>query len=271
MQCARCGTATSLLFALIGILPSACSGTIGEGGTTGGPGMGGGNSGPAGPGSPGGGRGGGGGGSTPGGPNMPGGGGGGAQPSACMGQPAQAPVLHARMLSPRQYNNTVEDLLKVGGNPARDFGGGADTQLDDLGAERRANAADLVASQAVAQLAMWSPCAATAPDCKQQIIDTIGMRAFRHPLSAGGAPAADGAVRRRREGEGLRHRGRVVPDRPAAVARLPVSVRPPGGRREGRQHSIAVGLRDGQPPVLLRVGLDARRRAVRRRRATPAN
>ena len=64
-----------------------------------------------------------------------------AQPSACMGQAAQAPVLHARMLSPRQYNNTVEDLLKVAGNPARDFGGGADTQLDDLGVERRANAA----------------------------------------------------------------------------------------------------------------------------------
>ena len=96
---------------------------------------------------------------------------------------AAAP-LHARMLSPRQYNNTVEDLLKVGGNPARDFGGGADTQLDDLGAERRANAAAAVARQAVAQLATWSPCAPTAPDCKQQLIDTIGMRAFRHPLSA---------------------------------------------------------------------------------------
>jgi hypothetical protein len=181
MQRARCGTATSLLCGLIGILTSACSGTIGEGGTPSGPGMsgGGGANGPAGPG---GGRGnGGGGGATPGGPTTPSGPG--AQPSACMGRPAEAPVLHARMLSPRQYNNTVEDLLKVAGNPARDFGGGADTQLDDLGAERRANAAALVAGQAVAQLAMWSPCAATAPDCKQQIIDTIGMRAFRHPLS----------------------------------------------------------------------------------------
>jgi len=181
MQRARCGTATTLLCGLIGILPSACSGTIGDGGAPARPGMSGGGSGPTGPGN-GSGGGGPGGGGLPGGPTGPNGGG--AQPSACMGRPAEAPVLHARMLSPRQYNNTIEDLLKVGGNPARDFGGGADTQLDDLGAERRANAAALVASQAVAQLAMWSPCAVTAPDCKQQIIDTIGMRAFRHPLSA---------------------------------------------------------------------------------------
>jgi hypothetical protein len=105
-----------------------------------------------------------------------------SQPSACMGR-VEASVLHARMLSPRQYDNTVEDLLRVGGNPAKDFGGGADTQLDDLGAERRANAAASIARQATAQLAMWSPCAPTAADCKQQIIDKVGLRAFRHPLS----------------------------------------------------------------------------------------
>jgi hypothetical protein len=100
-----------------------------------------------------------------------------------MGRMGGAPVLHARLLSPRQYDNTVEDLLKVGGNPARDFGGGADTQLDELGAERRANAAASIARQAVTRLAMWSPCAPTAPDCKGQLIDSIGQRAFRHPLS----------------------------------------------------------------------------------------
>ncbi len=103
-------------------------------------------------------------------------------PAACMGS-GQAGVLHARLLSPRQYNNTIEDLLKVDGDPAREFGGGADTQLDDLGAERRANAAASIAQQAAARLAQWAPCDPGAPDCKQQIVDKIGTRAFRRPLA----------------------------------------------------------------------------------------
>ena len=74
-------------------------------------------------------------------------------------------MQRARLLSPRQYDNTIEDLLGIGGNPAREFGGGADTQLDDLGAERRANAAASIARQAAAQLTTWAPCAATAADC----------------------------------------------------------------------------------------------------------
>ena len=160
------------------MLIAGCNGAIGQGGQSDGPGFGRGVRGPNGPGGSGGvGNPGSGGGQ----PSIPPGGGG--QPSACMGRPAETAVLHARMLSPRQYDNTVEDLLKVGGNPARDFGGGADTQLDDLGAERRANAAASIARQAVATLPMWSPCAATTPDCKQQIIDVVGKRAFRHPLS----------------------------------------------------------------------------------------
>ncbi len=87
------------------------------------------------------------------------------------------------MLSPRQYDNTIEDLLKVGGNPAREFGGGADTQLDDLGAERRANAAASIARQAAARLATWSPCLPPAAACNLRIVDEIGKRAYRHPLS----------------------------------------------------------------------------------------
>jgi hypothetical protein len=182
MQRDRHGSAAWFTCVAAGVLLNGCTGMIGAG--QGKPGSGGTGSQPgngAGPGI------GGGTGSQPGTGNggLPGPpGGGGPPPAACMGRPAEAPVLHARLLSPRQYDNTVEDLLKVGGNPAKEFGGGVDTQLDDLGAERRANAAALIARQAAAQLAMWAPCAATAADCKQQIIDKIGMRAFRRPLSA---------------------------------------------------------------------------------------
>ncbi len=108
-----------------------------------------------------------------------------------------APVLHARLLLASQYNNTIEDVLKVAeietgvdgrGRPSAVLGGyGADVQLDDLAAERRATAAAAVARQAVATLAMWSPCVppmVPAASCEQQIIDRIGTLAYRHPLSS---------------------------------------------------------------------------------------
>jgi hypothetical protein len=151
-----------LLRCLAPVLLAACTGAI-----DGGPGSGSGST-----------DSGGGGGSPPGG--TPGGG-----PSAsCPAGAARAPALHARMLSPRQYENTVLDLLGVGGHPAQAFGGGADTQLDELGAERRANAAAVVARQAATQMGSWSPCAGTEADCESRLIDQVGKRAFRHPLSA---------------------------------------------------------------------------------------
>ncbi|HEX9295033.1 MAG TPA: hypothetical protein VF881_04345, partial [Polyangiaceae bacterium] len=69
----------------------------------------------------------------------------------------QAPVLHARLLTPSQYNNSVSDLVKIGGNPSKDFGGGTGGHLDDLSVERRANAAADVARQAALTLAQWAP------------------------------------------------------------------------------------------------------------------
>src|SRR3954467_1184465 len=86
----------------LALVLGACQGTIGDG------------AGPDGKGPPTG--------SSPGGP--PGAPGAPGAPAACLGK-VDASVLHARMLSPRQYDNTVADLLKVGGRPARDFGGGA--------------------------------------------------------------------------------------------------------------------------------------------------
>src|SRR5262245_41006794 len=70
-----------------------------------------------------------------------------------------APFFRARLLSPTQYNNTIAELVKVGGDPSKDFGGVVSGQLDDLSVERRANAAADVARLAAAALAQWSPCA----------------------------------------------------------------------------------------------------------------
>ncbi len=97
-----------------------------------------------------------------------------------------APTLHAHLLTPSQYNNTVLDLVKVAGNTSKDFGGGVDTQLDDLAVELRANAAADVARQAATTLAQWTPCpSAQAADaaCEALIIDRLGPQAYRHPLS----------------------------------------------------------------------------------------
>ncbi len=97
-----------------------------------------------------------------------------------------APALHARLLTPSQYEHVVEDLLKVGEHPAKEFGGGVSARLDEVAVERRANAAALVASKAVANLSAWSPCVPPAVDaatCEGQLIEKLGMAAFRHPLA----------------------------------------------------------------------------------------
>lgn len=99
---------------------------------------------------------------------------------------AHAPPLHARLLTPSQYDNSVLDLVKVAGSPAKDFGGGVATQLDDLAVELRANAAASIAHQAALSLAQWSPCTsppAAAAACEQQLIDKLGPQVYRHPLS----------------------------------------------------------------------------------------
>jgi len=111
---------------------------------------------------------------------------GGAGATAIDCQAPHAPALHARLLTPSQYDNTVTDLVKVDGDPAKNFGGGVATQLDDLGVELRANAAADIAHQAVLSLANWSPCVSPPADataCEQQIIDKIGPQVYRHPLA----------------------------------------------------------------------------------------
>src|SRR4051812_25338833 len=46
-------------------------------------------------------------------------------PPSCMNATvARATALHARLLTPSQYDNTIADLVRVGGDPAAAFGGG---------------------------------------------------------------------------------------------------------------------------------------------------
>jgi hypothetical protein len=97
-----------------------------------------------------------------------------------------APVMNARLLTPSQYEHTVQDMVGVADHPARDFGGGVTAKLDEVEVERRANAAADIAAKAVATLNAWSPCAPPAVEasvCGGQLVDKLGAAAFRHPLN----------------------------------------------------------------------------------------
>jgi hypothetical protein len=87
-----------------------------------------------------------------------------------------------RLLTARQYDTSLVDILKITGSPAAGFG----TGLDDVALEQRANLAAAVATLAASDLS-WAPCTppvSGGPDaCEQQIIDTIGAKIYRHPLS----------------------------------------------------------------------------------------
>ncbi|HEY2900600.1 MAG TPA: DUF1588 domain-containing protein [Polyangia bacterium] len=116
-----------------------------------------------------------------------GGAGGNSVPTSLDCQQPQAATLRARLLSPSQYDNTVQDLLQVAGDPASGFTGAGFAQLDDSAVEQRANAAATVAHAAATTLSAWAPCSPTATDtatCEQQLIDGMGAKAFRRQLTA---------------------------------------------------------------------------------------
>jgi hypothetical protein len=119
--------------------------------------------------------------------------GGGMMPPAMMFDPlpGHTPL---RRLTRTQYDNTVRDLLGVAGDPAGDFGvdeedsGFASNDrapLTDLQLEKYAQAADTIASNAVANLANLLQCApGTADDaCADTFIQGFGKRALRRPLT----------------------------------------------------------------------------------------
>jgi hypothetical protein len=106
--------------------------------------------------------------------------------SACDTAGPHAVPLHARLLSPAEYDNAVEDLVKVTGKPAKAFAAGAAVQLDPGAVEVRANVATDIARQAAATLATWAPC--TPPNvpeatCRDQIVEQVGARAYRRALT----------------------------------------------------------------------------------------
>lgn len=94
----------------------------------------------------------------------------------------EAPPLYARLLTPSQYEHTVEDMLHIGDHPAKEFG----AKLDEVGVAQRATAASLVAVKAATNLNGWSPCVPPVVDaatCESQLIDWLGKWTFRRPLA----------------------------------------------------------------------------------------
>lgn len=106
---------------------------------------------------------------------------GGVAPGDC--SKPQAAAIRLTALTETQFSNSVLDLLQVAGNPPKGVG----QAFDDVSLEQRAAAAAAVAAQAVANLAQWAPCVAPASGpaavCEQQIIDKIGAKAYRRPLT----------------------------------------------------------------------------------------
>jgi hypothetical protein len=105
---------------------------------------------------------------------------GGVSPGDC--SKPQAAAIRLNPLTESQFSNSVLDIFQVSGSLPPDIG----QSFDDVSLEKRASAAAAVAAQAVANLAQWAPCAASAGDppatCQQQIIDKIGTKAYRRPL-----------------------------------------------------------------------------------------
>jgi Protein of unknown function (DUF1588)/Protein of unknown function (DUF1592)/Protein of unknown function (DUF1595)/Protein of unknown function (DUF1585) len=105
----------------------------------------------------------------------------GVTPTDCTSPRAAA--VHLTALTESQFNNSVLDVLQVSGNLLKGLGQG----FDDVSLEQRAAIAATIAGQAAAGLAKWAPCAPPATgastDCERQIIDEVGRRLYRRPLS----------------------------------------------------------------------------------------
>jgi hypothetical protein len=101
-----------------------------------------------------------------------------------------------RRLTRAQYNNTVRDLLGMGGDVAAGFGldedeGGfsanARAPIKELQLEKYREAAEALAIEAVAALPRLAPCTPPArpeAECLDEFLRGFGKRAYRRPLTA---------------------------------------------------------------------------------------
>ena len=112
---------------------------------------------------------------------------------SCTGPSAAA--AHLRLLTPSQVDHALADIFQVTGSLASDPQNGLGNTanavfktLDTTEVKARADVATRAAQQAVLGLSKWSPCtppaAGDASACEQQIIDLIGQRAYRRPLTS---------------------------------------------------------------------------------------
>lgn len=108
---------------------------------------------------------------------------GGSSPTPLDCSQPRASTARLRVLTESQYNNSVLDIFQISGSLATGLG----PSLDDVSLEQRADIATSVATQAVANFAKWAPCAppatGSAAACEEQIIDRIGAKVYRRPLS----------------------------------------------------------------------------------------
>jgi hypothetical protein len=100
-----------------------------------------------------------------------------------------------RRLTRAQYNNTVRDLLGVGGDPAAGFGLDEDeggfaansrAPIKELQLEKYREVAEDLASKAAADMGRLVPCAPPAgaePACLDEFLRDFGKRAYRRPLT----------------------------------------------------------------------------------------
>jgi hypothetical protein len=110
------------------------------------------------------------------------------------GDANSAGVMPLRRLTAREYDNTVRDLLGDKTAPGQDFPSDRDPGfgyhrpgvVSPLESERLRDAAEALASAAVANFATLMPCTPAAPAeegaCAQKFAEQFGLRAYRRPL-----------------------------------------------------------------------------------------
>lgn len=95
----------------------------------------------------------------------------------------KASVVPLAPLTESQYNNSLADFFGISGDPAKGLG----ESFDDVSLEQRAHVAEAVAAEAVSNLTRWAPCTppanGDATNCELQLIDEVGAKLYRRPLS----------------------------------------------------------------------------------------